>query len=275
MAKKRSSRRRLKVYIMTDLEGASGLLSARDNGQIGTEGSESYQRYRRFLTQDVNAAVAGAADAGAGTIVVNDAHGTIDHNIFPGELDPRAELERPAPGNWAPALDAGFDALFMVGAHAMAGTRKGFLDHTQSSLHIFRWWLNGIEVGEIGQIAAIAGNYRVPLAFVTGDLAATKEARKLVGPIETVAVKEGLSRNYARGLHPAVAQARIRQGAARALAKVGQIKAFVLRRPITMRVTYTRSDFAEEAAARRGRTARLIDARTVERKLKDITDMFG
>ena len=42
-----------------------------------------------------------------------------------------------------------------------------------------------------------------------------------------------------------------------------------------MRVTYTRSDFAEEAAARKGRAAKLIDARTVERKLRDITEMFG
>lgn len=274
MAKARASRKR-KVYIMTDLEGASGLVNARDKGQIGTEGSESYQRYRRFLTQDVNAAVQGAAEAGANVFLVNDAHGTVDHNIIPSELDARAELERPVPGNWLPSLDRTFDAVFCVGCHAMAGTRKGFLDHTQSSTHIFNWFLNGVQVGEIGQMAAIAGHYGVPVSLVTGDLAATVEAKKLLGAIETVAVKEGLSRNYARGLHPSVAQGLIREAAARAVARAGEIKPWVLRKPVTMRVTYTRSDFAEETAARKRLNGRLLDARTVETKLRDILDMFG
>ncbi len=264
-----------KVYIMTDLEGVSGLLTARGQGQIGQEGSAMYQKYRHFLTQDVNAAVAGAFDGGAGTVIVNDAHGTVDPNVFPDELDERARLERPAPGNWMPSLDASFDACFCVGCHAMAGTRKGFLDHTQSSTHIFGYWLNGIEVGEIGQMAAIAGHYRVPLVFVTGDLAATREAVRLVGPIETVAVKEGLSRNYAVGPHPAVAQKLIRQGAARAMARIAQARPFLLKRPITMRVTYTRSDYAEEFASRKRLTGRQVAARTVEVKLRTITDMFA
>ena len=264
-----------KVYIMTDLEGASGLVTARGQGQIGQEGATMYQMYRHFLTQDVNAAVAGAFDGGAETVVVNDGHGTTDHNVLPNELDERALLERPALGNWLPSLDATFDALFCVGCHAMAGTRKGFLDHTQSSTHIYGYWLNGTEVGEIGQMAAIAGHYGVPVVFVTGDLAATKEAVKLVGPIETVAVKEGLCRNYARGMHPSAARKLIRESAARAMAKIGHTKPWVLKRPITMRVAYTRSDYAEGHAASKKYISRLIDARTVEVKLQNITDMFG
>jgi len=274
MAKKARSARKLKVYIMTDLEGASGLVSARDGGSIGTEGSESYQRVRHLLTADVNAAIEGAVETGAGTIIVNDAHGTVEHNVFPDELDARAELERPVPGNWMPTLDAGYDALFFVGAHAMAGTRCGFLDHTQSSRHIFDWFLNGMRVGEIGQMAAIAGHFGVPLVFVSGDRAAVDEARELMGAIETVAVKEGLSRNYARGLHPLVARDLIRANAAKALALTDSVQPLELRKPITMRIVYTRSDYAEEKAARLGRGAKLLDARTVEVKLKDITDMF-
>jgi D-amino peptidase len=275
MAQRSSAKAKKKVYITTDLEGASGLVTARHHGDIGTEGSEMYQKYRRFLTQDVNAAVQGAFEGGAEEVVVNDGHGTADHNILPGELDERAELERPAAGAWLPSLDGTFAAVFCMGCHAMAGTSKGFLDHTQSSTSIYDWQLNGIHVGEIGQTAAIAGHFGVPLVFVTGDGAACREARKLVGPIETVAVKEGLARNHARGLHPAVAQRLIRAAAGRAMERLGEIKPFVLKTPITMRVTYMRSDYAEETFARKRRYSRLLDARTVETQLRDILDMFG
>ena len=47
MSKTASGRK--KIYIMTDLEGASGLVTARGQGQIGQEGSAMYQKYRHFL----------------------------------------------------------------------------------------------------------------------------------------------------------------------------------------------------------------------------------
>jgi D-amino peptidase len=271
----RKKSRAKKVLIFTDLEGASGLVSARGNGDIGTEGTPEYQQYRRFLTQDVNAAVEGALAAGATEIIVNDAHGTIGHNVLPAELHKAAYLERPVPGNWAPGLDAACRAVFVVGAHAMAGTVNGFLDHTQSSQHIFHWFLNNIRVGELGQLAAIAGHFNVPIALVTGDRAATLEAKKLLGPaVETVAVKEGLSRNYARGLHPAAAQELIRQSAQRALEQLGKMQPWKIKSPVTMRVVYCRADYAEDAYAKGGQTARRLDARTVEKKLPDPTWMF-
>jgi D-amino peptidase len=264
-----------KVYIMTDLEGASGFVTAPGLGPTTAEGSEMYQSARHFLTADVNAAVQGAFDGGASEVVVNDGHGTPDPNVFPHELDERALLERAAPDRWMPGLDRTFDAVFLVGAHAMAGTPKAFLDHTQNGRQIFGWWLNGIEVGETGQVAAIAGHYGVPVAFLCGDRAACVEARKLLGPIETVAVKVGLGRGVARGLHPAAAGKLIRSSAARAMERLAEFRPWVLKKPITMRVRYTRTDYAEDACAQRRPAARLLDSRTVEVRLRDITDMFG
>jgi len=95
---RRFPRGKKKVYITTDLEGASGLVTARHRGDIGPEGSEMYQRYRRYLAQDVNAAIEGACDGGAGTVIVIDGHGTPDHNIFPDLLDERAL--KPPTGTW-------------------------------------------------------------------------------------------------------------------------------------------------------------------------------
>ena len=38
----------------------------------------------------------------------------------------------------------------------------------------------------------IAGNYDVPVVFVAGDQAIGEQAKSLLGPVETVAVKEGI-----------------------------------------------------------------------------------
>jgi len=266
----------LKIYIETDLEGASGLVSGRGGGQIGTEDTPSYQQYRHFLTGDVNAAIEGAIEGGAEEIIVNDSHGTKEHNIFISELNPKARLLRSATGNWLPGLDKSVDAVFFIGAHAMAGTKNGFLDHTQSSLTIHDWYLNGIKVGEIGQLAAIAGHYDVPVVFVTGDLAATIEAKKLLGNnVETVAVKKGITRNYADGLNPSTAQLLIREHAKLSLSKINKVKPFKLRKPIEMKIVFNRTDYAEEfAASRKSMKPKMPDARTVIVKLRNILEMF-
>ena len=61
----------MKVYIMTDMEGISGInipeMVGRDNPQ--------YAYGRWCLTKDVNASVAGAFEGGATEVIVNDGHG--------------------------------------------------------------------------------------------------------------------------------------------------------------------------------------------------------
>lgn len=269
------SKKKLKVYIATDLEGASGLIAANPKGDIGEIDSPYYQSVRRFLTGDVNAAIKGALEGGADEIIVHDGHGTPSPNIFISELHPKAKLNRGAPGNWLPGLDSSIDAALLIGTHAMAGTKRGFLDHTQSSTTVYNWYLNNIKVGEIGQMAAIAGHYRVPVVFVAGDLAATIEAKKLLGNIETVSVKEGISRNRAVGLTPSVTRKLIRKHTQLALKKIKKIKPFILKKPITMKVELYRSDYAEEyAAGRHGNKVTMPDSRTVIIKMNNILEMF-
>ncbi|GAH84289.1 unnamed protein product, partial [marine sediment metagenome] len=121
----------MKIYILTDMEGISGI--GRREMVMADEGGQHYQYGRKCLTEDINAAVAGAFDGGATDVVVNDGHGGGRHLILE-EADPRALYERPVSGyHLMPSLDESFDGLFVVGAHAMAGTIDAFLDHTQSS----------------------------------------------------------------------------------------------------------------------------------------------
>src|SRR5918993_4805230 len=63
--------RKLKIYISADMEGVVGVVT---NEQLGPQGFE-YARFREYMTQEVNAAVEAAFEAGATEIVVSDSHG--------------------------------------------------------------------------------------------------------------------------------------------------------------------------------------------------------
>ncbi len=63
--------KRLRIYISADMEGVVGVVTGE---QLGPQGFE-YQRFREFMTQEVNAAIEAAFEAGATEIVVSDSHG--------------------------------------------------------------------------------------------------------------------------------------------------------------------------------------------------------
>ena len=250
----------MKIYVLTDMEGISGI--SRVEMVKPNEGGEHYQYGRKCLTEDINAAVAGAFDGGATEVVVNDGHGGGRHLILE-EADPRALYERPVSGyHLMPSLDESFDGIFAVGFHAMAGTMNGFLDHTQSSMSWYNYKLNGERHGEIGQAAAFAGHFGVPLLLVSGDEAACEEAERLYENPVTVAVKKGVGREHAICIHPQKAREMIREGAKEAMTLVGKKAPWVLEPPITVRLEVYRSDMVDRMADS-DRVTR-IDARTVE-----------
>ena len=80
----------MKIFIMTDLEGATGVAGRWSDFDPGRREHESA---RRLLTGDVNAAIEGAFEAGANEIVVLDGHGAA-FSIILEDLDPRAQLIR-------------------------------------------------------------------------------------------------------------------------------------------------------------------------------------
>ena len=100
----------MKVYISTDMEGISGVLTWE---QVGREGKNpEYENARHLLTQDVNAAVQGAISGGAEEVVVMDGHSS-GFNFVLEELDPRASyITGPTRVNVYPGLDESFDAVY-------------------------------------------------------------------------------------------------------------------------------------------------------------------
>jgi D-amino peptidase len=260
----------MNVYIMTDMEGISGVVR-RD--QV-SPGSPPWREALQFVEADFNAAVAGASAGGARKIVLCDAHGG-GSNIRIENMDARAECERPiAARNIMPALAEGkFDAAFMIGAHAMAGTAGAFLEHTQSSFTWHNYTVNGQRWGEIAQFAACLGHFDVPLVLVTGDGAACREAREFLGEIETVAVKTALCRQYARSLPLAAAHKAIEEAAVRALRLVGKIKPFKPKLPADVRLEFHSAETADVFARRPG--IKRLDGRTVGWTAKTARELIG
>lgn len=259
----------MRIYIMTDLEGISGVV---DIDYMDRE-LPFYQSARELLMGDVNAAVAGCFDGGASEVLVRDGHGS-GCNFIPGLLDRRASLDR-RPGLWTASLADSFDATMFVGVHAMAGTHNGFLDHTQNSRMWWRYSINGRATGEIGQWATMASHFKVPLVYVCGDEAGCREAEDFVPGVVTTAVKRGVGRNRAVGMHPDLAHAAIRADAARALARGKKKFPKLIRwkQPMDIRLTFYRSDMADGRCAGNRKLARL-DARTVQKKTDNLLDVL-
>jgi D-aminopeptidase len=83
----------MKVFISVDMEGISGLVRWADVASRGID----YPRNRRLMTQDTNAAIAGAFAGGASEVVVEENHGVEDLcNLLMDEIDPRVRVVRGA-----------------------------------------------------------------------------------------------------------------------------------------------------------------------------------
>jgi len=101
--------------------------------------------------------------------------------------------------------------------------------------------------------------------MVTGDEAACQEAEALRPGIVTVPVKRGLGRNRAHCLPPEKAHTHIREGAAKAVGIAKDLAPWKPDTPITLELTLTRSDYADQAAI--AAEVERVDARTVRKSV--------
>ena len=237
----------MRVYISVDMEGVAGVVHEDQTNPIDPRCGPEYARFRRLMTAEANAAIQGAADAGATRILVNDSHWTM-RNLLAEELHEAAELLSggPKPRSMMEGIDGGYDAALCIGYHARAGTRAAILDHTYTD-RLIDVRLNGRSVGELGLNAALAGVFDVPVVLVSGDAALATEAHDLLGDeVATVIVKEAVGRHAARSLAPAVACRRIREAAAKALKRKGA-KPFTVEAPITLEADFSKTVEADMA----------------------------
>lgn len=235
----------MKILIACDMEGITGVV----NWEQVTPGHYEYPRFRKLMTQDVNAAIAGAFEGGAAEVVVADGHwnGT---NILIEELDPRARLNSStsAPFSMMQGIGEDVDGVMFVGYHARQGSQNAVLDHTWSSKCIANLWLNDILVGEFGLNGALAGYFGVPVIMVTGDQTACAQTVELLGEMVSVVVKQATGRTSAECLGPEITHKMITDGARRAVQNLKRGQApepFVLEAPILVTVDFMTSDMAD------------------------------
>lgn len=209
----------MNIYIMTDLEGIAGI-DTWDQCYPPSRDDPAYHKALHHLTEEANAAIAGAFDGGAKQVFIVDGHGVNKNQGFVKELlDPRARKVYFARRNplRMEALDSSIDCVAMIGQHAMAGTINGFLDHTQNPKVICRLQINGQDHGELSQFAFYAGALNVPLIYASGDEALCEEARRLIPGITTTPTKRGTGWATCELYDPAEVRKRIRHDFAKAL----------------------------------------------------------
>lgn len=190
----------MRVYILTDLEGVSGVDRWDPHRYDDPEARRWKEEAVALLTGEVKAAVDGALDAGTTEILIRDGHGHGDDLPREGWA-PEVELiqgsgrtatpeERASVAcGWLPRLDDTVDALLFVGQHAREGAAGAVLPHSWSRPNPRRCWLGGTEVGETGAAAFLAAELGVSTAFLSGDRAAVEEVRGLAPGVVTVEVK--------------------------------------------------------------------------------------
>jgi D-amino peptidase len=261
----------MRVYISVDMEGVAGVVHEDQTDPIQPRHAGEYNRFRRLMTNEANAAIAGALETGASTVVVNDSHWLM-RNLLAEELNPKAELISGGPKrlSMVEGIDAGFDAAMFIGYHARAGTPRATIDHTYTS-RVYECRINGQPVGELALNAAMAGVYGVPVALVSGDQSLAAEARALLGErVETIVVKEAVGRFAARSLAPSVACERIRVGATAALRR--QHLPFTISAPIRLEVDFVVTQMADMAELVPGSTR--TTGRTVAYSGDDYREVF-
>jgi len=259
-----------KIFISVDMEGITGVVQP---AQLGPEGFE-YQRAREWMTGEVNAAIAGIRAAGPADVVVCDSHGN-GQSVLIDQLPEDVRIVRgfPRPMEMMQGIDDSFAAAVFIGYHASEWTANAVRGHTISSARLLGVKLNGAEVSEGIYNAALAGQFGVPVAFVSGDRLAVTQLQQVAPAAEGAIVKEPYGYHSALTVTPARGRAMIRDGLTRAMAKLGasSLQPYRLTAPIALEVGFKLTIDAERAAFVPGLTR--SDAHNVKGSFRDMTEI--
>lgn len=268
MLQSNKKRNNMKVLILTDLEGITGVSAIE---QIA-ESSPDYPNTVRLLMQDVNTAIQACFDAKVEHVYVIDGHSR-GENFDKSALDKRAEQVY--------VRDMGrvikeVDCLVCIGMHAMAGTYKAFLDHTQWSERFHYYYYNDVKIGEIMQSAVFGGAFNVPLVMVSGDESACKEAKHFIDGVYTAPIKTATERNRAVCIDEKTAVERIYNAVKSGIENYDKIQPIKMALPFTIRIEFNRSDYCDEACRNNPSIKRLdvYNAESVKTEIKEWKDVL-
>lgn len=200
----------MNVFISSDIEGTCGIAAWHETEGGHADGDYAY--FRAQMSREVAAACRAALGAGAGEVLVKDAHDSA-RNIDPSVLPEAVRIHR----GWAAdtySMMSGiqhghWDAVAFTGYHAAASSLGNPLSHTMN-LRVDWLEINGMRASEFLLNSYMAGVHGVPVCFISGDAALCESAKAFIPAIATVAVNEG-SGGSATSIHPALAVRRIEE----------------------------------------------------------------
>jgi len=222
----------MKILISTDIEGVAGVY----HPQQVRSGNPEYERARHWMTQEANAAIAGAFAGGAREVYVNDSHGDF-RNLLADALDPRAQVIQGKPRylSMAAGVELGMDGMCLIGYHARSKSH-GILAHTINSFAFARVWFNEHEWGEAGIYGALAGSYGVPVIMAAGDDVFIEETRPLFPHAQWVQTKRTTGATSGVSLSPTDSCAAIETAVLQAVPRCTQCAPLQLPCPVTVRL---------------------------------------
>lgn len=231
----------LKVLISADMEGVADATNWKIDSQPA---SRDYGQLRHLMTTEVNAAVAGAFDAGATEVTVADSHGDFV-NLDPEALDSRCRLVRgwPRPLGMMEGIGSDTAAVVFIGYHAPEGAANAMFAHTFTGSMVLR--LNGKAVSEGSFNAATAAEFHAPIVFLSGDDQAVADALANIGPIETVTTKKALGFSAGMMTAPATIASSIHEGVMRGIKRRAEFHPVAPRTPITLEWRFNNVSQAE------------------------------
>ncbi|MCG8425590.1 MAG: M55 family metallopeptidase [Proteobacteria bacterium] len=203
----------MKVYVSADIEGVTGI-TAREEGR---KDHPDYAEFRNQMTRETAAACDGAIAAGATAVTVKDAHGT-GRNLIASELPVPTRLIRGWSGHpfmMVQELDESYAAAVFIGYHSRAGSGGNPLAHTITGA-VQEIRINGGAVSEYRIHAMAAALVGVPVVFVSGDRTLCNDVAAFQPATRAFATKWGEGSSQF-SLHPAEAEAGIRDGVREAL----------------------------------------------------------
>jgi len=219
----------MKIYIMADIEGISGIYL---KDQILETGSR-YNEGREFITREANICAEALKEAGVETVYFHDCH-SVGKSVIWNKISPA--IDYVITGNEHKDRYSEHvkecDGVILLGYHAMAGSMKGILEHTIMSTQWQNCYLNGVRTGEAMIDAAILGDMDIPVIMVSGDDNVAKEVKEFLPDVVTAVVKEGLGCNTAVLLSPAKAEAEIREKTKLAIENIKNAKPYKVPAPV-------------------------------------------
>jgi len=226
----------MKAFISVDLEGMPYVVIL---GQLNIKGS-LYEEARKIATEITLIVAEELHKNGFETIIIADSHGPMV-NLLIDDLPEYVEIVR---GSLRPtsmvAGSEGCDVALFLGYHSKFGTVNSTFDHTYSGGSVHKLEINGVEVSEYLLNSYTVGDLGIPIIFMAGDKQLIEDDVKTLTPwVESVALKESISRLSAKSPSMKVIEKDLRSAVNKAVINVNEnkVKPLVTNKPIKVKLT--------------------------------------